>query len=292
MKRRSFLTGTMQLAALGLSGAHRIALGQQAIGSRVLRFGTTPVFLDDQAGFLTRWAGYLSGAVGTKVEFNSRRSYRDIMGMLRNDELDLAWICGFPWVVHQSQLRGLCIPLYHNEPWYQSYLIVSASDTQTASPKDLRGKTFAYSDPDSNSGYLVPRTTLLKAGIDPDRYFARSFFTWGHRNVVSAVASGLADAGAVDGYVWETLKQVAPDLVAKTRVVWRSESYGFPPLAVRASLDSETELRLRNAFLNMHRDKDGRRLLVELNLTGFAAFRPEVFDGIARLTAIVNGRKP
>ncbi|MBA3595944.1 MAG: PhnD/SsuA/transferrin family substrate-binding protein [Methylibium sp.] len=268
-----------------------MARAQPNVGaSSVLRFGTTPVFLDDQTGFLARWAGYLSTVAGMRVEFVSRRSYRDIMGLLRSQELEAAWICGYPWVMNKAQLRGLSVPLYRGEPLYQSYLIVPATDADTASVLDLRGKVFAYSDPDSNSGYLVPRTTLMKAGVDPDRHFARSFYTWGHRNVVSAVAAGLAQAGAVDGYVWDTLQRVAPALVAKTRVAWRSEFYGFPPLAVRASLDPEIERRLQGALLGMADDPNGKGLLSELNLSGFGRFEPALFESIAALAALSGAR--
>jgi phosphonate transport system substrate-binding protein len=192
--------------------------------------------------------------------------------------------------MNRNELRGLSIPLYQGQPFYQSYLIVPATDKTTATLADLRGKVFAYSDPDSNSGWLVPRTTLMKAGIDPDRHFARSFYTWGHRNVVNAVAAGLAQGGAVDGYVWDTLQRVAPALVAKTRVAWRSERYGFPPLAVRATLDSNTEQRLRHALLGMAQDKEGRRLLAELNLSGFGAFDARIFDSIAKNAALSGAR--
>ena len=268
---------------------HSIAQSDSAPRS-VLRFGTTPVFLDDQVGFLARWAAYLSATVGMSVEFVSRRSYRDIMGLLRSQEIEAAWICGFPWVMNRTELRGLAIPLYKGQPVYQSYLIVPAVDKTTATLADLRGKVFAYSDPDSNSGWLVPRTTLMKSGIDPDRHFARSFYTWGHRNVVNAVAAGLAQGGAVDGYVWETLERVAPTLVAKTRVAWRSERYGFPPLAVRGTLDSATEQRLHRALVGMAQDREGQRLLGELNLSGFGTFDARAFDSIAKLAALSGAR--
>ena len=284
MDRRQALT-----AALIATPTRAMAQPEAATRS-ALRFGTTPVFLDDQIGFLARWAAYLSATVGMPVEFVSRRSYRDIMGLLRSQELEAAWICGFPWVMNRNELRGLSIPLYQGQPVYQSYLIVPASDKSTATLADLRGKVFAFSDPDSNSGWLVPRTTLMKAGIDADRHFARSFFTWGHRNVVNAVAAGLAQGGAVDGYVWDTLQRVAPALVAKTRVAWRSERYGFPPLAVRATLDGATEQRLHRALLGMAQDKEGQRLLGELNLSGFGAFDARAFDSIAKLAVFSGAR--
>lgn len=280
-----------RLVQTSLLAMPTLAMAQSPAAPRAaLRFGTTPVFLDDQVGFLARWAAYLSAAVGIPVEFVSRRSYRDIMGLLRSQELEAAWICGFPWVMNRNELRGLSIPHYQGQPVYQSYLIVSASDKATETLVDLRGKVFAYSDPDSNSGWLVPRTTLMKAGIDAERHFARSFFTWGHRNVVNAVAAGLAQGGAVDGYVWDTLQRVAPALVAKTRVAWRSERYGFPPLAVRATLDGATEQRLHRALLGMAQDREGQRLLGELNLSGFGAFDARAFDSIAKLAALSGAR--
>jgi phosphonate transport system substrate-binding protein len=285
MKRRQLLIVGAKACAVACVGAPRTATARGT-----LRFGTTPVFLDDQVGFLARWAAYLSAAVGTPVQFVQRRSYRDIMGLLRSQELEAAWICGFPWVVNKEDLRGLSIPLYEGAPLYRSYLIVPATDQRTRTHADLAGKVFAFSDPDSNSGYLVPRTTMMRAGIDPDRHFSRTFFTWGHKNVVRAVADGLANGGSVDGYVWDTLGRFAPALVAKTRVAWRSPLYGFPPLAVRRSLDSDTEARLRSAMLGMTGSRDGQALLNELNLTGFGPFRDEVFDSIAALVAVAAGR--
>jgi len=283
-RRQVLLTGPAlyATACLGVPAA--------AAAISILRFGTTPVFLDDQVGFLARWGAYLSAAVGTSVQFVQRRSYRDIMGLLRSQEIEAAWICGYPWVVNKRELRGLSIPLYEGAPLYRSYLIVPVTDTTTASLADLRGKVYAFSDPDSNSGYLVPRTTMMRAGIDPDRHFARTFFTYGHKNVVRAVADGLAQGGSVDGYVWDTLRRVAPALVARTRIAWRSALYGFPPLAVRGSLAPEIETRLRDALMAMNDSAEGRSLLNELNLTGFGPFRDEVFNGIAELVAIAGAR--
>lgn len=94
----------------------------------------------------------------------------------------------------------------------------------------------------------------------------------------------------MDGYVWDTLAIVAPGLVAKTRVAWRSEPYGFPPLAVRSTLDPGTERRLREALLGMTSGPAGRRLLAELNLSGFGNFEARIFDSIARNAALAGAR--
>lgn len=296
MKRRQLLLHTaLQAGIAGSAAMSRLAWSQASAtpvnrspAQASLTFGSTPVFLDDQVGFVSRWSAYLSKAVGMPVRFVQRRAYRDIMGMLRSQELDAAWICGWPWVVNQSHLRGLSIPLYDDPPWYRSYLIVPTSDRTTTRIPDLRGRVYAFSDPDSNSGHLVPRATLIRDGIDPDQHFSRTFFTWGHRNVVNAVAAGLADGGSVDGYVWDTLKLIDPALVQKTRVAWRSDRYGFPPLVVRAGLSADAERLLRKALFEMNDNADGRRLLGELNLAGFGPFQPRAYDGIAELVALTT----
>jgi phosphonate transport system substrate-binding protein len=295
MKRRQLLLHAALQAGIAGSAVSGLAWSQTGtppVDGRPAQdsftFGTTPVFLDDQVGFVSRWGAYLSKAVGKPVRFVTRRAYRDIMSMLLSQELDAAWICGYPWVVNQSHLRGLSIPLYDDPPWYRSYVIVPASDRKTTHVRDLRGRVYAFSDPDSNSGHLVPITTLIREGIDPNHHFSRSFFTWGHRNVVNAVATGLADGGSVDGYVWDTLKLISPALVQQTRVAWRSERYGFPPVVVREGLSADGEGLLRKALFEMSGNDVGRRLLGELNLAGFGPFQPGAFDSIAQNVAVLQ----
>ena len=74
----------------------------------------------------------------------------------------------------------------------------------------------AYSDPDSNSGFLVPQYEMLRIGVNPITHFRKTFFTYAHRKVVQAVADGVAQGGAVDGYVWETLALRTPALDAES----------------------------------------------------------------------------
>ncbi len=247
---------------------------------RAYRIGLTPVFLDNRASFLKAWRNYLQAQLGADVEFVQRRTYREITELVLSQSLDAAWICGFPFVRNQGRMRLLAVPLYRNRPLYQSYLIVSASDRKTRDILDLKGKIFAYSDPDSNSGFLVPQVRLLRARLDPGRFFARSFFSWTHRDVVLAVAEGVADGGAVDGYVWETLKLLRPELASQTRVASKSEPFGFPPFVTRATLPVADFQALQAAMLGMTGHAQGRALLRDLNLDGFVAGNTELFDSI------------
>jgi phosphonate transport system substrate-binding protein len=248
-----------------------------------LRIGLTPVFLDDQAGFLERWRDYLQLRLLRPIEFVQRGSYREVVELLRNAKLDIAWLCGYPYVRNRQFLRLLAVPEYQHKPTYRSYLIVPAADLASKSILDLRGKIFAFSDPDSNSGYLYPNYHLIALQEHPNSFFGRSFFTWAHRKVVDAVAMRVADGGAVDGYVWDTLAQYHPTLTDMTRVVERSPEYGFPPFVSRTSLPLEQELPVRRVLLEMNQNMEGRELLKMLNLTGFVAGDEHLFADIERM---------
>ena len=256
------------------------ALGQ----ATTIRIGLTPVFLDDQPRILKAWRSYLEGYLERSVQFVQRATYREISDLLLRRELDAAWLCGLPYVVRQSRLSLVAAPLYQGAPLYRSYLLVPHSDTHTQSWAALPTGVFAFSDPDSNSGYLYPRWAMRKAGIDPAAHFRKSFFAHGHRNVVEAVAVGLADAGAVDSYVWETLARDHPELTSDTRVVMRSETFGFPPIVARADLPSQDVSDLRGALTNMADDPEGQRVLRQLNLDGFVVVKPALYESIAKMS--------
>ncbi len=253
-----------------------------------LRIGLTPVFLDDQVAFLNEWREYLGAKLGRPLAFVQRGSYREVVDLLRQGSLEFAWVCGFPFVRYRREMRLAAVPLFRGRPLYQSYLIVQSRDQSSRSLADLRGKVFAYSDPDSNSGYLYPQYVLLQSGEKPAGFFRRSFFTWGHRKVVEAVAAGLAQAGAVDGYVWETLNLTHPDLTAQTRIIQRSPEFGFPPVVARADLPEAVQQALRGVLLAMAADAAGAALLRRLNLDGFAAADMGLFDGIAGMMRFVE----
>jgi phosphonate transport system substrate-binding protein len=188
-------------------------------------------------------------------------------------------------------MRLLAMPLYRGKPLYQSYLIVPAGDRRTESFADLKGAIFAYSDPNSNSGYLVPQYEMLRRGLDPAALFRKSFFTYAHRKVAVAVANGIAQAGAIDGYVWETLALRAPELTGKTRVARKSDEYGFPPLVARRSIGRDEFTRMEKTLVGMRGDPAGRALLGKLNLDGFARGDERVFAGIAQVVDYVAARQ-
>ena len=98
---------------------------QASASQQVLRFGTTPVFLDDQIGLLAGWRLYLQRMLNQEVRFVQRGSYREILDLLLKEQLDIAWLCGFPYVMHADSLQLIATPVYRGQPHYRSVLIVN-----------------------------------------------------------------------------------------------------------------------------------------------------------------------
>ena len=265
------------------------ALGAPAAAqaSGRIRFGLTPVFLTNDLELLGRLQSYLQRATGHPVELVTRRTYQEITTLLTTSQLDAAWICGFPYVAHRSELQLVAVPLWHRKPLYRSYLIVDR-DRGGSGLLDLRGDIHAFSDPDSNSGFLVTRAALAERGLRPETFFAKTFFTYGHRDVIRAVSSGLAGSGSVDGYIYDVVGEIEPDLTAGTRVLTASELLGFPPIAApRVPLDQVRLNALIKALWEMNKDDEGRAVLKMLRLDGFGAEDPASFDAIASKAALV-----
>ena len=250
-----------------------------------IRFGVTPAIVHDQYGVLDDWRVYLERKLQRKVEFVSRDSYRETIDLISQRKLDFAWVSTVPYVYldRRKYARLLLTPTYRGRPYYCAYFIVPAADQQTTSLLDLEGKVFAYADAYSNTGHLVPRAFLRQSGRDPNTFFRKTFFTWSHRKVLVAVTEGLADGGSIDSFVWDTLSVIHPELTNQTRIVSKSEEFGFPPIVVSASVGKQDTAAMRAVLLDMAKDPDGMALLKRLNIDGFIPGDTRLYDKVVRL---------
>ncbi|MFN3281070.1 MAG: PhnD/SsuA/transferrin family substrate-binding protein [Tabrizicola sp.] len=281
--RRAVLRGVAALAA------PFVATRGRAQTAAPFRFALTPVFLDNDAAVISALRAALAEGMGQDIELVQRRTYQEISGALLDGSVDAAWTCGYPYLQHKAELSLLGVPVWRGKPLYQSYLIVDRDDPATGLA-DLRGGTHAFSDPDSNSGFLVTASDLAREGQTPDRFFSRVIFTYGHRNVVRSVAGGLTRSGSVDGYVWEALSSAEPDLTARTKVIVRSEWLGFPPMVARSDRMDEPSVRAcQTALLGLSDTARGQEALRLLSLDAIVPGEDALFDGIAARMAVLFG---
>ncbi len=129
---------------------------------------------------------------------------------------------------------------------YRSVIVVRA-DSDITGLDQLRGKSLAWADPNSTSGYLIPRFELTQAQIntEPNQYFSRTGFGGGHEQAVVEVlqkqydacctwASGIGDAA--EGYTRGNLHEMIAKGMLKMsdiRIIWMSRPILNGPLTAR-----------------------------------------------------------
>jgi phosphonate transport system substrate-binding protein len=213
---------------------------------------------------------YIGRNLGLEAQLIQRKTYGEINELFGKGEIDLAFVCSGPYAKGKEKygFELLSTPEVHGSHFYQSYLIVN-EESPYHSLEDLRGLVFAFTDPDSNTGKLVPTYWLMKMGERPESFFGRTIYTYSHDNSILAVAKGLVDGAATDGLIWEYYHHKKPIFTARTRIIKKSEPYGLPPLVTSRKLSPELKARIRNLVLSMHTDSKGRDILKELMIDRF-----------------------
>lgn len=235
---------------------------------------------------------YLEGKIGAKVAYVDREGYAEINEMLRDGRLEAAFVCSGPYVDGHAEfgLELLAAPQAYGKPVYHSYIIVP-KESPARSFADLRGKRFAFTDPLSNSGKLVPTYMLARLGETPESYFREFIFTKAHDKSIKAVAQQVVDGAAVDSLIWEYLSATSPEFTAQTRIVEKSPPYAIPPVAVPRSLDAGLKERLRAAFLGAHADPQGAELLRKMKIDRFVRIEDGAYDSVREMQAWIASRK-
>jgi phosphonate transport system substrate-binding protein len=112
-----------------------------------------------------------------------------------------------------------------------------------------------------------------------------------HLLAVDVPAAALAESGSIDGYVWEVMKEREPELVDKTRIVFRSERLGLPPIvALDTTRDLPAIQALTAALLGMTSDRLGREILSLLAFDGFTTASAALYESTVEKWQVVKAQ--
>jgi phosphonate transport system substrate-binding protein len=227
---------------------------------------------------------YIGDKLGREIQLIQRKTYGEINEMLGKGKIDLAYICSGPYVVGKGKygFELLATPQVAKSHFYQSYLIVNNA-SHFKKLGDLRGRIFAFTDPDSNTGKLVPTYWLAQMGEQPETFFSKTIYTYSHDNSILAVARALVDGAAVDGLIWDYYHNKKPAFTYRTRIIKKSESYGIPPIVASKYLAPEIKARIRQLLFSMHHDPEGQKILKELMIDQFIPPKDEWYESIRRM---------
>ena len=237
-----------------------------------------------------RIAGYLARRLGEPVQLVQGVAWEERHRMVDAGQVQVAFMCGLPYSQKHDRpdrpVELLCAPVmaaprYAERPVYFTDVIVRW-DSPFRSFADLRGRTWAYNDAGSHSGYNLPRHHLLSLG-ETAGYFGRTVGSGSHQASIQMILDGAVDASGIDSVVLELEMRARADLGPALRVVESIGPCPIPPVVVSSRVNDDLRARLRNLFLAMHDDAEGRPILADGRIARFVPVRDEDYDLIREM---------
>lgn len=199
----------------------------------------------------------LGSRLGVPVELFPAPDYAGVMQGLLADQLDMSFLGASAYAGIYLQDPESVEPIFvgaeaDGSLGYKSVMYVRA-DSGITSLAELEGKSLAYADPNSTSGYLVPRAELKAQGINDEDYFSNVGFGGGHEQAVTAVLNGQYDAGVTwvsgvgepsEGYTRGNLRRMIDNgllNMADLRIIWESNLIPNGPAVIRKDLPQEVK---------------------------------------------------
>ena len=207
-------------------------------------------------------------------------------------EVDAGFMCGLPYVRlarrEPSPVELLAAPVlmgtrYGGRPIYYSDVIVHAS-SPCSTFADLRGRSWAYNDPGSHSGYNVTRYRLLEMG-ETGGFFGSVIAAGSHQRSIRLVAEGKVDGSAVDSQVLAVELGDHPRLRAALRVIDALGPSPIPPVVASRQLPDPLKVRIRESLLAMGGEPAGRVALASGLVERFVSVEDRDYDPIRQMEA-------
>lgn len=236
---------------------------------------------------------YVGEKIGRKVEIVQHEDYAKMDALLEKGIVNVAFVCAGPYVKDREQfgVELLVAPVSYGKPFYNAYIIVH-KDSKIKDLAGLKGKKFAFTDPKSNTGKLVPTYMIAKDfNTTPEKFFSNVMYSQSHDKSIEYVAKKTADGASVDSLIYNyALKKNAAN-VNLTKIIEKSPSYGIPPVVVNKNVDPKLKEALRHAFLNMHKDQKGKEILAKIMIDKFIVPKDADYDSVREMDKFLASEK-
>ena len=187
-------------------------------------------------------ANYLATQLNRPVELRTADSWEGLAKSLAAGETDIALMGPWGYVLANNEAGAQVVStiLYDDKPEYFA-IIVTHPNSGIKTLADLKGKTFAFGDKGSTSGYLIPTHYFMTQGINPATYFSKVLYTK-HQAIETQVAQGVLDAGADYNRNRNAMIEQGLIKAAQSVIIWQSAPLPNDAVAVSKTLFADKAL--------------------------------------------------
>jgi phosphonate transport system substrate-binding protein len=218
-------------------------------------------------------ANYLAQKLGREVQLRTVDSWEGLAKSLANGETDIALLGPWGYVLanHQAGAQVVSTILYDGLPEYYA-ITVTHPNSGINSLADLKGKTFAFGDKGSTSGYLIPLHHMMQQGIEPEKYFGKVIHA-SHQAIETQVTQGALDAGADYNRNRNAMIEQGLIKAEHSKIIWTSAPLPNDAFAVRQGLatDKAFVARLQAALVEVSLEIKKQPNLLPPRYTGFVS---------------------
>jgi phosphonate transport system substrate-binding protein len=214
---------------------------------------------ENAAEITRRWAPILAQLekdLGVKVKSVTATDYRGTIEALKFKKAELGHLGPKSYVEASTNNYANVEPiaqlqLANGSLGYRSCLIVHA-DSDIFSPEDMAGKTFAFNDPNSTSGYLVPSAFfMMELGVDPKKHFSKVTFSGSHEASILAVSAKKVEIASTNLPDLQQLTRENKVPRGALRVIWVSKLIPNDPIVVRKDLPASFKSAIQESLTTM-----------------------------------------
>lgn len=243
-------------------------------------------------GAMDQLQSTLNEKLGMEVSVEVYPDYNGVVEAMNYDKIDMAFFGPLTYVVAhaRSGAKAIITQLIDGEPFYYSY-IITHNENQWNSLEDLLEDSnevnFAFGDPNSTSGSLIPSIELEDRDVyksEDDHAFNSVRYTGSHDATALAVQNQQVDAGAIDSAIYHQLLESEKIDGDQIKIIWKSDELFQYPWAVSEDTDEATITKLQEAFLGI----DNPEILDAFGASGFTKASNEDYESIKQ-AAIKQG---
>ena len=285
--RQRFTERLRTAFAAALVGFAALAAGPAAAEKKPLVLAFVPQENPEKLlGDIRAIDAYLQAAMGRRVETRVTTDHAAAVESLAAGTADIAFMGALPYVMARERIgaAALLSEVYRGKPSYSGAVFVRRG-SGIAGLQDLRGKSIAFADPISESGYLYPLDLFVQAGYlaargDPKAFFGEVYFAGGYQQAIQAVANGLVDAAGVS--IYATLLLDANRRGDVTAIA-RTPQIPSHVVVARRGLEPESRAAFVGAMLALNAPSK-RHLLEHLyGPDGYVMPDSAAYDGVAAM---------
>lgn len=224
-------------------------------------------------------AKYLEKRLGIPVELKTSTDYAGVIAAMQFKHVDVAYYGPKSYVEAAQRANAECFAMEVLEDGTQGYhgVIITKKGSGINSINDAKGKVWAFTDPNSTSGTLVPTVYFVKElKLDPEKYFSRVIYSGSHEASILSVKGGKVDIASTNDLDMDRGNGKFWDKEKDFNIIWTSKLIPGSNMAYRKDLPDSLKKALKEAFLT-YRDKDG---LSKLKLKGYVSVTDDVYDPI------------